>query len=319
MAGAAERRMDRPAAWCEEAPLSDKSNKVVRLPRAPDSRKSTIADEDARRQRLTDILTRLVERDVVPRLMSGRADTQPASGLQTARTGLLLPPKSTPIPDDAPTQDAIVAFADTLLKGAPGDAAAIVATLRESGVSAETLSLHLLTGAARHLGALWEADIVSFSDVTIATDELQALFRDLAPAIVVLAKDKLSGSAMLVSAPGEQHSFGLTMLAAFFRASGWSAVTPRVRGLADIQRKVAATEYDLLGFSLGAELHLAALGRCIELVRRVSRNRDLIVMVGGPVFLDRPDLAASIGADATASDAPSALEQAEQLVRIRRR
>ena len=284
------------------------SNKVVRLPRAPDPRKSTIADEDARRQRLTAILTDLVRRDVVPRLLASHDDAQ--------HSGLVVPPAHQPVPADAPTQDAVIGFTDTLLHGAPGEAAAIVARLRASGIAAHTLCLHLLTASARHLGELWVADRASFADVTVATGQLQDIFRDLAPSIAPPVTGP--GAALLVATPGEQHSFGLSMLAAFFRQAGWTALTPKIRNAADIQRRVAGAAFDLLGLSLGAEIHLARLKSCIELARRSTRNRGLVIMVGGPVFVARPELAVLVGADATASDAEGALAQARSLMRAGR-
>jgi methanogenic corrinoid protein MtbC1 len=39
-------------------------------------------------------------------------------------------------------------------------------------------------------------------------------------------------------------------------------------------------------------------------------------MVGGPVFLDRPELAALVGADASAVDARQAALQAESLLAL---
>ena len=316
MAGAAQPRMDQAARpRAEEGRLSN-SNKVVRLPLAQDAKKTSIADVDQRRQRIAAILARLVENDIVPRLL---ASLPAPAAKNPAPARLIVPAPPTPVPADAPTQDAVEAFADTLLKGAAGEAASIVARLRDAGVSVETLCLHLLTGAARHLGDLWIADIISFSDVTLATDQLQLIFRGLVPDIeVASAASALAPAALLVTTPGEQHSFGLSMLAAFFRASGWSAQTPRIRNAVDVQRKVASAHVDLLGFSLGSELHLTRLGRCIEFARRSSCNPDLVIMVGGPALIDRPDLASVVGADATASDAASALAQADRLIRPRR-
>ncbi len=287
--------------------MSNGSQKVIRLPRAPEGGKSSIADEGTRRQRLAAILEQLVQRDVIPRLMS--------TGFAPGGPDLIVPPAPAPKPSHAPSQEAI-AFAGTLLKGARSDADAIVARLRGSGVAAETISLHLLTGAARHLGDLWSADLASFADVTLATDHLQQIFRDLAPALEVAPASPLPASAaLLLATPGEQHSFGLSMLAAFFRRAGWTAQCPKVRNAVDVQRRVAATPFGLLGFSLGAEVHLTRLARCIEVARRSSCNRDLVIMVGGPVFNDRPELAVLVGADATASDAASAIATAERLVR----
>jgi methanogenic corrinoid protein MtbC1 len=45
----------------------------------------------------------------------------------------------------------------------------------------------------------------------------------------------------------------------------------------------------------------------------MSRNRAVWVLVGGRVFMDRPDLVARVGADATASDANEAVAISRKL------
>lgn len=57
--------------------------------------------------------------------------------------------------------------------------------------------------------------------------------------------------------------------------------------------------------------------RVIEAARGASRNRDLIVMVGGPLFIENPELVALVGADATARDAKEAVLRADAMVPLR--
>ena len=77
---------------------------------------------------------------------------------------------------------------------------------------------------------------------------------------------------------------------------------------------VASEWFDVVGLSLGAEIHLDALKQCIGAVREVSRNRDIAVIVGGPVFGARPECVAQVGADAMASNGLEAPVLAEQAV-----
>ena len=291
---------------------------VIRLPHAADKAASTIADETQRQQRAASILRALVERDVVPRLLAGAGPSGASAPASAAGREFTETTPPSPPPEGL-TSEHVLSLSDLLLAGATADIAALVRSLRGSGVSADALCLHLLTGAARHLGDLWVTDRVSFADVTVATDELQRLFRDLVtetpPPVVTEAP--VAGAALLTTVPGEQHSFGLSMLAAFFRRAGWTVSTPQIRNAAALQRSVGAHAVDLLGISLGAEIHLDELTRCIERARRSART-GLIVMVGGPLFVDRPELARLVGADATAPDAVGALSVAERLLRARR-
>ena len=291
---------------------------VIRLPHAADKAASTIADESQRRQRAASILRALVEREVVPRLLAGTPPSG-ASAPATSAAGEFAQSAPPSPPPEGLTSEHVLSLSDLLLAGAEADIAALVRGLRGSGISADALCLHLLTGAARHLGDLWVADRVSFADVTVATDELQRLFRELATDISppVVTDTPVTGTALLTTVPGEQHSFGLSMLAAFFRRAGWTVATPQIRNAAALQRSVSANPVDLLGISLGAEIHLDQLTRCIERTRR-SAKAGLIVMVGGPLFVEQPELARLVGADATAPDAVGALSVAERLLRARR-
>ena len=299
MAGAIGRRMEHRQSQTWEDHLSNDDNKVVRLPRQP----RPAAPATLLRHQLQSILTDLVERKIVPRLVSAHAG---AAGDPSP-----LAPVVAPIPPIEVGED-VVAFCQALLQGPEGEADAIVAGLRGQGVSPQTISLSLLSVAARHLGDLWSSDRISFADVTHATFILQRIFRDLAAALPAEPVDA-GRSALLVATPGEQHSFGLSMLATFFRNAGWEVQSPVVRSAVDLQRRVASG-VDLLGISLGAEIHLQRLARCIALARRGRGDRRLVIMVGGPIFIAHPELAARVGADATAPDAATALAQARLLL-----
>jgi methanogenic corrinoid protein MtbC1 len=74
---------------------------------------------------------------------------------------------------------------------------------------------------------------------------------------------------------------------------------------------------DVAGFSIGAKSHLDSLTRIISQLRRVSRNRDISIMVGGPLILLHPELVARVGADVWARDAQTAVRQASGLLALR--
>jgi hypothetical protein len=56
------------------------------------------------------------------------------------------------------------------------------------------------------------------------------------------------------------------------------------------------------------------LQNAVAAARRRSANPDLRVLVGGPAFLDNPELVRLVGADAMAMDAPSAVVSAVNLI-----
>ena len=75
----------------------------------------------------------------------------------------------------------------------------------------------------------------------------------------------------------------------------------------------------MVGFSLGSALRLDELKKSIAEIRQRSRNHDIGVMVGGPIFLMNPEYVAQVGADGTAIDGLQAPVSAEAMVAERSR
>ena len=113
-------------------------------------------------------------------------------------------------------------FVQLLLTDELEVAYAYIDSVRVRGVSLSAVYLELLAPAARMLGELWEEDRVSFADVTVALCRLHDVMRNLSasqpPATDTLPQGR---RALLVPMPGEQHTFGLVMVADFFRRAGW--------------------------------------------------------------------------------------------------
>src|SRR6201999_4420852 len=121
---------------------------------------------------------------------------------------------------------------------------------------------------------------------------------------VVRAKPE---TVVLAPGPGEQHTLGLLMVGEFFRRDGWRVAGGPATSANDAILIVRKTWVDLAGFSIGSQARLGGLARCIQAVRQASRNPNLLVLVGGPLFVARPGLLARTGADAAADDAAGAV------------
>ncbi len=208
-------------------------------------------------------------------------------------------------------------FSGLLIKGDMDAAADFIDEKRAHGVPLDNLYLELLAPSARRLGELWDEDLCDFADVTVGLCRLQQLLRGLSVAFVHEQELEIEAPrrrALLVTVPGEQHSFGLFMVAEFFRKAGWdvSTATPVTRD--ELASLVRHDWFDVVGVSSSCEDKLEAMASAIRTIRRASRNRGAGVMVGGPVFVAHPDYADLIGADATATDGRQAPIQAEKLV-----
>ena len=282
-------------------------------------------------------IANVVEAEIVPRLLAAhhaRAHAGPPADAAAPDAPVAEPARPDAQADamradaseaDATRADAvpdaafIAAFTAELIRA---DHVAIRARIEElslGGMPAEALCLQVLAPAARHLGDLWNDDACSFVDVTTGTALLHGIMNGLRPALCYGAVDGVRPRcAMLVTAPGEQHRFGVSMLAEFFRNDQWQVSLPTGRTIAQIAALAAARPIDMVGFSAGSDRQLGALAACIAAVRASSYNPDILVMVGGPIFTAQPDLVRLVGADATAANAEEAVHRAGSLLQARR-
>ena len=189
--------------------------------------------------------------------------------------------------------------------------------MRRRGIAPEAVYLDLLAPTARRLGEWWEDDICDFTQVTTGLWRLQIAMRELSPAFLA-ASSVASGPrprVLLAPLPGEQHTFGLSMVHDFFRRGGWDAWSGPVADRAELAAMVRHQWVDVVGFSLACDERMDTARAEIRAVRLASRNPGLAVMVGGPPFVANPGLAAEIGADGTAENGLQAVAAAGELLR----
>lgn len=251
------------------------------------------------------LLNRIVETEILPRLMLARAG---------AATGPVITRPSPPTTKDDTTE--LV----RLLMGQEDDSIqTFIELLERRGATPASLYLGVITQTARKLGELWDEDRCDFAQVTIGLGRLQQVVRALSPTFQTegAPRSAHADTVLLLPAPGEQHTLGLVILAEFFRRAGWHVAGGPVSTGYDAADLVRTNCVDVAGFSVGSISRLDGLTACIRSVRRASRNRYLGVMVGGPLFLQHPELVTRVGADTTAADAPDAVRQARGLLAMR--
>ncbi len=265
----------------------------VGLGREPASFPSKAADRSA--ERLANLAS-TIETQVIPRLMLAHRAPAAAPGER-----------------DAPGSAEVAELAALVVAHDANVAHSYVEALRARGTSLETVYLELLAPAARHLGRLWEADLCDFTEVTLGLCRLQQVLNDLSAEFHAdLDAPQHGRRALLVPAPGEQHTFGLSMVAEFFRRAGWD-VWGEAASKDELVALVRVEWFAVIGFSVSSETRLEVLAGAVRAIRRASRNRCLGVLVGGRVFVEHPELVPFVGADATAVDARHACLQAETL------
>ena len=191
---------------------------------------------------------------------------------------------------------------------------AYVDELVARGTTVESIFLDLLAPTARYLGFLWEIDAADFAIVTLAVSRLQRVMRQLSESFAGETNYGGGESVLLTIIPGEQHSFGLSMVAEFFRRAGWNLCTGPFASHQELTSLVHSHWFDVVGFSVSSDRRLDELKKDISDIRRDSRNRHVGILLGGPLVIAEPDLVASMGADMMSADATSAPQQARHLM-----
>lgn len=248
-------------------------------------------------------LVKTLESEVIPRLVEAHRAAPMCELLPAAPVSL------------TPTPAELDEFVQLLLRHDDVSIASFIAILRSRGMTIDVLFLDLLAAAASRLGGLWEEDACDFTDVTIAVGRLQQLLQMLSP--LWAAEAELPANArrvLLVPSPGEQHTFGLSMVAEFFVHSGWEVTGGRGAYRDEAVDMVSREWFDVIGFSVGGDARLDWLTTCIAAVRQRSRNPGIGILVGGAVFKAHPEYVAVVGADATSQDGKQAPIAAEGLI-----
>ncbi|MCA3217211.1 MAG: cobalamin-dependent protein [Burkholderiales bacterium] len=250
------------------------------------------------------LLVQTIERDIIPRLMLAHREGDAARAVAA---------------DAVPTDRDVEILVGYLVKGDANGASAFIRRSREHGVSAEGILLCLLAPAARRLGRLWEDDQCDFTVVTMGLWRLQRALHELSPAFQIDALPPADGKRVLLApVPGEQHTFGLHIVAEFFRRAGWEVVDGRFDTTEELLEVVRRQWFAVVGISIACERWLPVLQDAVEGLRARSRNDEVSIILGGPLFLEYPELLDRTDADAVATDARRAVELAQGMVSMQR-
>lgn len=232
-------------------------------------------------------LSRVVELEIIPRLLMlhGFADGRP---VRAAESGLVVGE------ENVRTLSRLLAEGDALSGGQ------YVLALLDAGAERESVLLDLLCPCARFLGEQWNADVYTFAEVTIAMWRLQRILDDQRGTPVPAPRDsgsRRSPRLLMCTVPGAQHSFGALVAAELFREQGWEVVCEPGATLAELQAQAAASFFDVIGMSVGADSQVRAAADAILRLRIASAHPSPLMVVGGPLASLHADLDERCGAD----------------------
>lgn len=262
---------------------------------------------DAAASPSAEVLDKLIEAEIIPRLMlTARASTALEGQAAEAAEA-----EASPSLDD----ERVSRFARRAIQDQPDALINEVRQLKEAGLADEDVLLKLLAPAARRLGRMWEEDVCDFADVTIGLMKLHRVLEFLnAEGPCGMTDGGDAPKILLAPAPGDQHVFGVVMVGELFARSGWRVSCETICDADTLVSAVSRDYFDVVGLSVSAEIDFKTLKALIRHLRKVSRNPDLSVMVGGHAFNEDIGLAKRIGADATAADGVRAVVTAERMV-----
>lgn len=251
------------------------------------------------------LLARLIETNIIPRLL-GKHDGDMAAGPSDGQL------------TDGERARCVEEFTETTLAPNSDLSAAYFDNLLRLGFTCSALFTGILVPSARRLGELWDRDLRDFTEVARGMDHIQQIV--LAHCSMFtheLDVAHVQRRILLMPLPSEGHRFGLLLIRAQFWRAGWEVSCDVPGEIDELVKLVKQTRFDVVGISAGAVPDARSLARDIARVRKASRNKDLVVLVGGQAFMRDPDLVVAIGADATASDGREAVERVNILLQNR--
>ncbi len=251
------------------------------------------------------MLGRTIEAEVIPRLMLVHRGLAHGELASSSREELSLHISS----------DDVVELARIVIEHETEVACSYVDALRNQGVPIEAIFVELMAPTARLLGEMWKADLCCFTDVTIGMARIQQIVHQLSPEFEKEAAMAFDGRRiLLMTMPGEQHTLGLMLIEEYFRRAGWDCSSGAPKDARDMARRVRAQHFDVVGISVAWGALLDGISSAIQGIRKASLNKSIVVLVGGSIFLDNPELVSRVGADGTAVSGRHAVMQLRSLL-----
>lgn len=183
----------------------------------------------------------------------------------------------------------------------------LFAHIRHGARLADAL-VDVIGAAAQTLGEGWENDTRDFMDVTVGLGTLQQVISAVtAQHVAAPLPDR---TLLLGAAPGEDHTLGLALVDHFFRQARWSVEFMPYADRDALLDAISGEHFAVFGLSVASDLFTEEAAKIISDARRLSRNKSVKIMVGGPLCAHAPKLVDGLGADAVVADGRIAVRQA---------
>ncbi len=216
--------------------------------------------------------------------------------------------------DAADLTDLRTRYLDALLRGDRREALRLIVDegLRQ-GASVFELQLGVVQEAQREIGELWQQNRISIADEHMATAishlALAHLYQHAEP------HPPRGRKVVVACVEGELHDFPARLVADALDLDGFEvrylgANVPTDHLLPILERE----KPDLLALSVTMSFNLPALQAAVE--RVIATGRRLPIAVGGHAERWSPQVAASLGVDATAQNALEMVQATRRLLEV---
>ena len=251
-------------------------------------------------------LNKTIESEIIPRLLMGHK-------LESANE------KAIELANEIKVkQSEIVDFCQTLLDGPIENCLSYIDAMQKKGHTLVSLYMNLIPASTRRLQELWETDENNFTEVTIALGRAQNLIHQLSPIFMSQGNfSEFQGNALLINAPGSQHTLGILMLSEFFKLAGWNTAVEIEISSEELRDRVHLQAFDLVAISISCEDQWDTMESLLKAIKQVSKNKRVLTMVGGPLFDYKAELVDSCSADVCALTAEEAINKVSDLLLLR--
>jgi methanogenic corrinoid protein MtbC1 len=246
-------------------------------------------------------LNKTIESEIIPRLLMGH-QLEPSNKKAVSEARKI-----------KVSQTQITDFCQVLLDGPIENCFSFIDEMQKSGHTLVSLYMNLIPASTRRLQHLWASDENSFTEVTMALGRAQNLIHQLSPIFMSQSTfGQLQGNALLINAPASQHTLGILILGEFFKLNGWNTTVEIDISNKELKERVKSQAFDVLAISISCEEQWDSVKSLLEEIKKVSKNKGMLTMMGGPLFDFKPELMKVCPADICTSTAEQAIAEVSE-------
>lgn len=188
------------------------------------------------------------------------------------------------------------AFTTALRGGDEIAARAVVEQAHATGIDVSTIYYDIFAPGMITIGELWERNELSVAEEHLATAITERLIGQLSTAFNQPVTEQERGQVLLGCVAGERHALGLRMLSDLFRAQGWRVLYLGADVPDDDWTRLAVRfNADLVAISCSSRRLIPQVQALIAALR--AAQPKLLILVGGAIFVQEPELWQAVGAD----------------------